>query len=422
MKGVLWLLAAPVMAQVMTLEQAVEKAASASPVVQQARVRALEQESLALVQRAGLGPQVSVNLGQTYQTSNLQGIGLAFPGMSSRIGPYRVMDARPRLTQTVLDLSLLSRYRAERERAGALRDEAASVAERTRLAVVDLYLNALLAETRARASAARVETAEAVLRQAEDAERAGTGNKLDVARAAQRLETERVTLIGLKRDKAAVLTMLKRTIGLEQGEPLEVTPVAAAGAVAMNLESALKTRPEMRALEARGRVLKLELQAAGRERWPKVTAFGDYGVLGQDPANAVSTYAVGVSVAVPVWTSGRIENTVKAARQRLEQWEKEKRGLALQVEQELAQAVLEREAAQAAQAAAAKAAAAAREALDLARLRQGAGLATNLDVVTAQGELAQTEEAELRARYEGQAAAARLAAASGDVMAFVRGR
>lgn len=423
MRGwILMLLAAPAWGQVMTLEQALSKAESASPVVQQARLRVLEQEAQALAVRAGLGPQVNVTMGQSYQTSNLQGIGLTFPGVPSRIGPYRVMDARPRLTQTVLDLSLLARYKAERERAGAVKEEAGSVAEQTRLAVIDLYLKALLAETRARAATARVETAEAVLKQTTEAEQAGTGNKLDMARAAQRLETERAALIRLKRDKATVVTMLKRTIGAEQGEGLEVSPVTEAGPATVSLDSALQARPEMRALEARGRVLKMEAQAAERERWPKVSAFGDYGVLGQDPTNAVSTYAVGVSVNVPVWTSGRIENGVRAARHRLEQWEKEKRALALQVEQEMAQAALEREAAKAAESAAAKAAAAAREALELSRLRYSAGMATNLDVVTAQGELAQTEEEELRTRYEGLVAAARLAAAQGDVMAFVRGR
>jgi outer membrane protein TolC len=130
------------------------------------------------------------------------------------------------------------------------------------LAVIDLYLKTLLAEARARAAAARVETAEAVLKQAVEAEQAGTGNKLDVARAAQRLETERAALIGLRRDKAAVVTMLKRTIGAEQGEGVEVSPVAEAGPSSVSLDSALQARPEMRALEARGRVLKMEAQAA----------------------------------------------------------------------------------------------------------------------------------------------------------------
>jgi outer membrane protein TolC len=416
------MLALPAWGEVLTLEQALARAEQASPVVQQARLRALEQEAQSLVARSGLGPQLGIAMSQTYQTSNLQGIGLTFPGIPSRIGPYRVMDARPRLTQTVLDLSLLSRYRAERERIGQAKEEAGTVGEKTRLAVIDLYLQALLAGSQARAAAARVETAQAVLNQVTDAEQAGTGNKLDVARATQRLETERAAMIRMTRNKQMVVTMLKRTIGAEQGEAVEVAAIVAAEPAAASLETALQTRLEMRALEARGRALREELRAAERERWPKVGAFGDWGALGQDPTNAVSTYMVGVSVNVPVWTSGRIENGVKSARQRLAQWEQEKRALVLQVEQEIAQAQVEREAARAALSSSAKAAAAAREALELSRLRYGAGLATNLDVVTAQGEVSETEEEEQRTRYETLVATARLAAAQGDVMAFVRGR
>lgn len=416
------LLAAPACAEVWTLEQALAKAGEASPAVQQARLRALEQEARALVARSGLGPQLSVSLSQTYQTSNLQGIGLTFPGIPSRIGPYRVMDARPKLTQTVVDLSLLSRWRAERERSGEAQENAAAVREQTGLAVIDVYLQALLADSRARAGAARVETARSVWKQAVDAEQAGTGNKLDVARAAQRMESEQAALVLARRDKDVLLTLLKRTTGVEQTEAVEVTAVAAAGVRAGNLEEALAARPEMRALEAKGRALEQERRGAERERWPKVGAFGDFGALGQDPSNAVSTYAVGVSVSIPVWTSGRIGNEIQAARHRVSQWGQEKQAMRLQISQEIARAAVEREAAERAREAASRAAESAREALELSRLRHGAGLATNLDIVTAQGEVALTEEEEMRAGYESLVAAARLAAAQGDVMAFVRGR
>ena len=50
----------------------------------------------------------------TYQTINLQNIGLIIPGMNSRVGPFRTFDARPTVMQNVLDLSLLSRIRAAR--------------------------------------------------------------------------------------------------------------------------------------------------------------------------------------------------------------------------------------------------------------------------------------------------------------------
>jgi len=54
----------------------------------------------------------------------------------------------------------------------------------------------------------------------------------------------------------------------------------------------------------------------------------------------------------------------------------------------------------------------------LARLRLVAGMATSLDTVTAQSALAQTEESEIRARYDYYLAAARRAHARGDVMLF----
>ncbi|MBL8222984.1 MAG: TolC family protein, partial [Bryobacterales bacterium] len=62
--------------------------------------------------------------------------------------------------------------------------------------------------------------------------------------------------------------------------------------------------------------------------------------------------------------------------------------------------------------------AAARQSLELARLRFSSGIATNLDTITAQGTLAQAEDAEIRTRYEFHLARARWARAVGTVYAF----
>jgi OMF family outer membrane factor len=413
----LTLLTLPLAAERLTLEQALKAAEKASPDIQQARLRALEGEAQTLVVKSALGPQLSASAAISYQTSNLAGIGVSGPGFPSRVGPYRVFDTRPTLTQTVLDMPLLSQYRAAKERAGQWREDASTISERTRLAVIDVYLRALASDSRRRAAASRVETAAAVLQQVRDAEQAGTSSKLDVARALQRLETEQATLVLARRDRDSLITTLKRTIGLEQSIAVELDEFRAAPA-----EPPISTRHEMRALEAKRRALVEDSRAAERQRWPRVQASGDFGVLGQDPANSVSTYTVGASVAIPLWTSGRIENEIKAAKLRLSQWEQEKHALELAISQEVAQAQIERDAALEALAVTARAAAAARETLELARLRYGAGLTTNLDVITAQGNLAQTEEDEIRTRYDGLLASASLARARGDVMAFVSGR
>jgi outer membrane protein len=414
----LWLvlvLIVPAYAERLTLEQALEAAAKANPDLQRVRLRVLESEAQARVERSALGPQLSAGVMGSYQTTNLAAIGVTGPGVPSRVGPYRVFDARPRLTQNVLDLSLLSSWRAAKQRSGQVAEEAAATNEQTRAAVIEVYLRALAADSRARAGEARVETARALLKQVSDAERAGTSSKLDVARASQQVETEQASLLIARGDRDALVTLLKRTVGLEQTAEVGLEDVTAAAP-----EPAPQVRAEIRAQEAKRRTLVEEKKRAERERWPKLAAFGDYGVLGQDPSQSVSTYLVGASLSFPVWTSGRISNEIKAAQLRIEQADQERRTLDLAVSQEEAQARVERDAAQQALVASARATAAARETLELARLRFGAGLTTNLDVITAQGNLAQTEDQEIRTRYDGLVASARLAQARGDVMAFVR--
>ena len=176
------------------------------------------------------------------------------------------------------------------KRAGQWMEEASTISERTRLAVIDVYLQALAPDARPRAAASRIETAAAALQQARDAEQAGTSSKLDVARALQRFETEQATLVLARRDRDSLITTLKRTIGLDQAAAVELDEFRATPA-----DPAVSARSEMRALVE-------EARAAERERWPKLQALGDFKVLGHDPANSVSAYAVGASVNIPLWT------------------------------------------------------------------------------------------------------------------------
>ncbi len=133
--------------------------------------------------KAGYGPQLSLVIGGAYQTTNLQGIGVIFPGFPSRVGPYRTFNARPVLTQTVLDLSLLEEIRASRERIREVKEEAEVTKEATIFAVLQLYLQALEAESRVSAAQARLRTAEGVLVQTMDREQAGAASRLDIERA-----------------------------------------------------------------------------------------------------------------------------------------------------------------------------------------------------------------------------------------------
>jgi outer membrane protein len=407
----------------LSLGEALEIAGKASPEIQIARLKALESIANAAQVRSGLLPQITASIGATYQTTNLAGIGVTGESIPSRVGPYRVFDARPRLTQKVLDLSLLAASRAARASAKQSEHESKAVVEQTKLAVIEVYLQALQAESRRRAAEARVETARALLSQTESAEQAGTASKLDLARARQQVESENSVRVGALRDSQALTAVLVRTIGLEATGPVTLAPLPSMlpgieSDIRALITEAAEARHELRALDEKRNSAAREVERARAERLPKIEAFGDFGFLGQDPASGVSTYTAGGSVSIPLWTSGRIENDIKAARYRAEQAEQERRRMRNAIAQEVTEAVIRRDRTAESLAAARRATAAAKESLELARLRHEAGLTTNLDVVAAQSSLSIAQEEEITREFEISLAAANLARARGDVGQF----
>lgn len=397
--------------QTLTLEAALDLAAKQNPGVQVTRLRVMEREAQAVAARAAYLPQAEVVIGGTYQTSNLQGIGLAFPGLGGRIGPYRTFNARPVVTQKVLDFSLLSAIRATRFETAAAKLDVEAAREETQAAVVTLYLQTFQAQSRVRAAAARLAVADALAGQVADREKAGGASQLDVARNRQQRESEQVALIAAEQELALLRPALVELLGAPfTGELVEPRLVMAPEG----------SRPDIRAAEERVKVAEQEVRKARRQRLPQLTASGDYGVLGAGPDQSTSTYAVGATLRIPVWTSGRLEAEQRAAEHRLAQAREEVRRLQLAAERLGAQAQIAYDGQTRAGAAAALSATAARKVLELARLRYESGMATAVDTVTAQGALAEAEDAEIRARYEASIALARLAFARGDVRAALR--
>ncbi len=267
---VVCLLAAAASSPALTLKEAVETAARQNPDLLLARYRAAELKAQADLVRTGYLPQLAARAAASYQTTNLQGIGINFPGVPSRIPAYRVFDARPVLTQQVLDLSLLAQIRAARERERAAVEEIAALKERTLFAVAQLYLQALQADSRAQAVEARLKTASSVLDQVKDKESAGSASKLDIARATQEAERERTLLAGARREAAVLRTLLAQAIGLEdsKADSLEAVDLTAASLITEEeaWKQARAARAEFRALDAQTRAAAQAKKAADRQQ------------------------------------------------------------------------------------------------------------------------------------------------------------
>jgi outer membrane protein TolC len=408
----------------LTLRQTLELAEKNSPDVQVALLQRAEAQARSLVTRSAYQPQLGIVVGNTYQTSNMEGIGLLIPGFPERLGPYRVFNARPQLTAPVFDLELLSGIHAARERVVESKYDAETTRQSTLLAVLELDINLFQAESRMAAADARLRTAQAVHRQAEQSEAAGSASKLDLARTAQQVFAERANLVQATRDRDVVRAMLLETIGLEQDATFQFeAPELANFAERMRSVEAIRNgafeeRAELNALEARRRAAQFDCEGAQRERLPKLAFSGDYGVLGQGPDRSLSTYTVGGSLTIPLFTGGRIRANIDAAQSRVAQAEAELRKTRLQVSEEVERAATESDASRETLSAASSATAEARKALELSRLRFRAGIATSVDVATAESALAQSEDFEIRTRYDWYLAEARLARAEGNVYWF----
>lgn len=401
-------------AQPLTLEAALDLAAKQNPGLQVARLRVLERRAQAESARASYLPQADLLVAATRQTTNLQGIGLIFPGFPDRIGPFRTFNARPVVTQKVLDFSLLASIRAARRAEAAAKLDVEAAREETQAAIIALFLQTFQAQSRLRAAQARLKTADALLQQTADREKAGAASQLDLARQRQRREAEQIEVIAAEQELAQLRPALEELIAApipaELAEPrLNLAPATGPDA-----------RPDLLAARQRVKAAEEELARARRERWPRLTAQADYGVLGAGPDRATSTYNIGAALQIPVWTSGRLEADIRAAAHRVEQAKEEVRRLELAATRQAEQARIAFDAQTRAAAAAAESTRAARQALELATLRFEAGLATSVDTAVAQSALAEADDQAIRARFQVQLALAQLAFATGDVRAALR--
>jgi outer membrane protein len=402
----------------LSLRQAIELALKRNPQIQIANLRALEAQSSTELVRTQLRPHVRAQVVGAYQTINLQALGISLPGFPQRVGPFHQFDARPVLSQNVLDISVRKSIAGAREHEGEARWTAASLRESTLLGVVELYLTVLDTDRRLESGRARVAKAKSLLEQAGNFVEAGTASRVDEARAEVAYYKEIGTVIEVRLQHDTTLLLLRNLIGLEGDTEIELTDrleSLSRSNVVVPDSGALQERPEVKSVEARLRAAIAEGEKARAERLPKVGFAADFGRFGTSIANNLSTYSVRASVQIPIFEGGRIEAEVEAAKIRIRKVEEQLRETRLQADTDVQNAWLEIRAAAERYEAAKKATQAARRSLTLAQARFEGGLSTNIDVVSAQEAVASADAVESRCLLDLSIARARIAKAQGQI-------
>jgi outer membrane protein TolC len=303
------------------------------------------------------------------------------------------------------------------------RAQETSAREESVMLVVSQYLGCQRAVADVSAAQSRVQLAQAIYDQSADLQKNGVGTGIDTLRANVQLQNEKQRLIVAKTELETSLNGLARLLNIDPHRSVEIADQASfsdtpATAVDQTLEKAYSTRPELRALRSEEERAALADRTAADQRLPKVNFSGFWAQQGLTPDTIIPVYQYQGSIIVPIFTGGRIQaDRAKAglAIRQLQQQETELRNrIALEVKNAIAQVESARNEVTVANAGIQLAT----EEVTQARDRFQAGVANNLEVITAQDELARASDNQIGALYRYNQARASLAYAIGQMEAM----
>jgi outer membrane protein TolC len=354
----------------------------------------------ARVSRSALLPNLTGDLQETVQQTNLKALGVHFqaPGFSipTIVGPFNYVDLRARLSQSVVDLTALNNYKAAKESSRAAQLSAQDARDLVVLAVGGTYLQVIAAKARVQSARAQLDTANALYDQAAQQRKAGVLAQVDADRSQVQALTQQQRLFSLENDLAKQKIDLARMTGLPPNNQYEITddiPFAAVPVPSVEeaLRQAFDQRSDVKAAQAQIRAAERAVAAARAQRLPSLAINGDYGVIGTNPSQSHGTFSVTGMLRFSIWEGGRIEGDIEQARASLAQRQAEYEDLRLQVESEVRKAFLDMQAAANQVSVAQKNREVAKETLDLTRQKVEAGVAESVELVQSQESLASAD-------------------------------
>jgi outer membrane protein len=409
----------------LTLEQAVSLALKQNPTAQIALITAAESVQDKNVSRAALLPQGEMKTAYSVNRINLQAEfggkplvpGFALPG---HVGPYEMFSSGPAFSTPIFDLSLWKQYQSARSNMDAAKENSLSTREQVILLVVSQYIGALRDVADVEASKSRVDLAKALYDQAADLQKEGVGTGIDTLRANVELQNEKQRLIEAENNRDASLFGLSKLLNLDPRQKVELadslgffeTPQPE---VNSSLDIALDGRPEWKAILAQEKALRYDKQSIQDSRLPSLDFNGNWYYLGTKFDNGIPTYQYQASLNFPIFTSGRIKAQVTKADLEVKRIEQQKDDLRNQIGLDVKTSLLNLESARNEVQVANLGVQLANQEVGQARDRFEAGVANNIEVITAQDSLSRANDNQIAALYRFNQARADYARAIGQM-------
>ena len=410
----------------LTLEDAIHRALEANLSVLEARDRTEEDRGTETRSQAALLPRVSAQTYANYQNRDLRAFGISVPGfpLPSVVGPFSNYDFRIYAQQNLLDLGSLHTWRASQRALDADRLTEQDARDLIVRVAASLYLNAQSAEARTRAAQSRVTDSTTLLKLAQDRHDAGTATGVDVLRAQVQLANDKQVLLENENQYKQSLLGLARNLGMSPGTPLELAEPLRYLSLDQSapdalVTSALTSRADYESLVTQREKL-LEQQRASRARfYPRVSINGNVGELGRSIGGVATTGLIQGQIDFIVFDRDR-EGEAQQLAARLRSIDDQIGDLRRGVDEDIRAALLNLDSAAQQVEVAAEGQGLAKRELQEAQDRFQAGTANNVEVVTAQDELARAEENYILAVSSHVDAKYALARALGDTEKNIR--
>jgi outer membrane protein len=416
---------APTQTVKLSLEQAVALAIKQNPTEQIAILNAAESVQEKNITRAALLPEADLRVADSANRVNLRAQfggkplvpGFALPG---HIGPYQIFSAGAGFSSSVFDFSLWKRYQASRANVDAATANSLATREQVILLVVSQYIGTLRAVANVQASKSRVDLAQALYDQAADLQKEGVGTGIDTLRANVELQNEKQRLIEAENDRDASLFGLSRLLNLDPRQKVELSDSLSffetpQPEVEPSIDLALIGRQEWKALEAQEKSTKLQKQSVQYERLPSLRFDGDWAELGTSTSTVIPTYQYTASVNMPLFTSGRIRAEIARADIEFQKIEQQKADLRNSIALDVKTALLNLESARTEVQVANLGVQLSKDEVDQARDRFKAGVANNIEVISAQDSLSRANDNQIAALYRFNQARADFARSIGQM-------
>ncbi|MGC2636598.1 MAG: TolC family protein [Acidobacteriaceae bacterium] len=371
-----------------------------------------------LEQLQSLLPTATGKVTEADQETDLQAEGLRIPGFPAIIGPYGYTDIRGSLSWSLVNLSALQNYLAQKHNFAAANLSAQDARDEVVLTVGNAYLTVIADAARVQSAQAQVDTSKVSLDQAIGNHEAGTAPLLDELRARVDYQTQEQTLIAARNAYEKDKIALARAIGMSLEQQFELSDQAPYAALD-NLDpdaavhQALDTRADLKAMEQRVEAAERARKAATDERLPTVSFSGDYGDIGINPSHSHGTGNAVGSLDAPLFEEGKLRGDAQQAQSQLEQARARLSDLRGQIAADVRDSILDIQAAEKLVDVARSNVDLAKEALSEAQQRYKAGVSDNLAVSQAQQEVAQADEQYVDSLYRHNIAKLSLARALG---------